>query len=563
MDDSRRHCVVDDAGRVRGLMDAAAPAARPTLRETLARRSPACGVEVCSASPAAVEIAASLRFDVVVIDALHAPVSPFSGELESLLRAAGAHGGHVLVRSPEGSPGTLNRVLNDGAHGVIVPDVLSAADAVRAVHACRYPPNGRRGAAPVVRSANYGLTPWEDYRAAVNDDTIVLVSVASLETLAAADEILAVEGIDGLIIEALPLAVAVGSPADGGASLDEDATRAAAAPAIAAARACGKLAAAATRSEADALAWRDAGCELVVLADDLAAYAEKVVGLRRELEFLPGTGGQRLGRNLRTRLNDGDVVLGMFSTLVEAPFIEVLGHAGFDFVITDCEESPGDSFGMRLEDLVRAADAAGLATIVRPVENRPGAINRALNAGSHGLFVPHVRSAAECKAVIDAGRYPPAGRRGAAPVVRAARFGLEDWDHYRVRTNDENLLMAMIEDVEAVENIEEIVRTPGLDGVLVGTWDLAVELGCPDYGPPKPVVMEHVSRVIAATLEAGLVMSAHCWSADAAAKYAELGCQILIVSLDSTLFVKGLQALEAVAAGVRGLDRVVPGPARA
>jgi 4-hydroxy-2-oxoheptanedioate aldolase len=238
-------------------------------------------------------------------------------------------------------------------------------------------------------------------------------------------------------------------------------------------------------------------------------------------------------------------VLGTFSTLVEAPYIELLGHAGFDFVITDCEESPGDSFGMQLEDLLRAAEAAGIATLVRPVENRAGAINRALNAGAEGVYVPHVRTVADCEAVVAAVLYPPLGRRGAAPVVRAAGFGTEGWDAYHARVNAQNLAMIMIEDLEGVENIDEIVKVPGLAGVLVGTWDLAVEAGVADYGPPPPQVMAHVARVFEATVGAGLIMSAHCWSADAARKYQELGARILTVSLDSTLLIAALRQLEA------------------
>jgi 4-hydroxy-2-oxoheptanedioate aldolase len=251
--------------------------------------------------------------------------------------------------------------------------------------------------------------------------------------------------------------------------------------------------------------------------------------------------------SLRSRLAAGDVVFGCFTLLVEPPFVELLGHAGFDFVVTDCEEAPGDSYGSRLDGLVRAAQASGLKTITRPVENTPGAINRALNAGSDGLFVPHVRSAAEARAVVEAGRYPPAGRRGAAPVVRAARYGLEDWRSYHARANDESLLFVMIEDEEAVEAIDDIVAVEGIDGVLVGTWDLAVEMGEARYGPPAPPVMRNVERVIAATREAGLIMAAHGWSADAAAKYVELGCQVLIVSLDSTLLLEGLRDLRGVA----------------
>lgn len=249
---------------------------------------------------------------------------------------------------------------------------------------------------------------------------------------------------------------------------------------------------------------------------------------------------------LRERMERGEVVLGCFSLMVEPLFVEVLGHAGFDFAILDCEEANGDSYGARLDELARACDASSMVPTTRVVENSAGAINRALNAGNKAVFVPHVRSAAEAAAAATAGRYPPRGRRGAAPVVRAARHGLQSWDEYRADADDA-LIIVMVEDVESVDNIERIVEVPGVDGVLVGTWDLAVELGCADYGPPAPAVMRHVEHVIEVTRAAGLFMSAHGWSADAATKYVDMGCQMLIVSLDSTLLLQGVTELTELA----------------
>ena len=203
--------------------------------------------------------------------------------------------------------------------------------------------------------------------------------------------------------------------------------------------------------------------------------------------------------SLRARLEQGEVVFGCFTLMVEPVWVEVLGQAGFDFVILDCEEAPGDSYGARLEELVRACQASGSIPTARIVENTPGAVNRGLNAGNELLYIPHIRSAEAAAEAVSAARYPPLGRRGAAPMVRAARYGLDSWDDYLERANADSLLIMMIEDLEGVANIEEIVQVPGVDGVLVGTWDLAVEMGCADYGPPPPPVMEHVETVIEAT----------------------------------------------------------------
>ncbi len=165
--------------------------------------------------------------------------------------------------------------------------------------------------------------------------------------------------------------------------------------------------------------------------------------------------------------------------------------------------------------------------------------------------MPHVRSAADATAVVDAARYGPLGRRPVAAATRAAGYGLPQADGAS-EPGENDLVFVMIEDTEGVANIAEIIATPGIDGVLVGTWDLAVEMGKAGYGPPAPEVMSHVETVLGATREAGLLAAAHGWSASAATSYVELGCQVIIVSLDSTLLLEGLRSLREVAESVEG-----------
>lgn len=249
---------------------------------------------------------------------------------------------------------------------------------------------------------------------------------------------------------------------------------------------------------------------------------------------------------LRARLERGETAFGCFSLLAEPVWVELIAAAGFDFAVLDCEEAAGDSYGSGVEEMVRAADAGQISSCVRVVENLPGAVNRALNTGAEGIFVPHVRTAAEARRAVDAARYPPLGRRGAAPVVRAARYGSLPWNEYCATAADA-LVFIMLEDTEGVANVEEIVATPGVDGVMVGTWDLAVELDRAGYGPTHPDVMEHVNRVIDVTTAAGLYMCAHAWSGEAAGAYVRRGCQLIFVSLDSNLLIKGLTDLRDVA----------------
>ncbi len=224
--------------------------------------SPRCAVSIASGSPAAVEIASRLGFELLVVDARQAAVSPFSGELESLIRAAGAAGASVIASLPESSPGTVNRALNDGAAGIIAPFVRSAKDAQALVHSSRYPPLGGRGAAPVVRAAGYGTQPWDDYQAETNSERIVLAALEDREALAAAAAIVAVDWLDG----------------------------------IGNARAAGKIGGVSIADADSAGEFAELGCNLIVLESDIAACARQMVDLEHSLRAVPrrlAVGGAR------------------------------------------------------------------------------------------------------------------------------------------------------------------------------------------------------------------------------------------------------------------------------
>jgi 2-keto-3-deoxy-L-rhamnonate aldolase RhmA len=254
-----------------------------SLSASLRAGKTVCAVSIASGSPAVVEIAGDLGFSAVVLDARHASVSPFSGELEALVRAGRAGGVPCIVRPPDATPGTLNRSLNDGADGVMVPAVENVDDARAAVAATRYPPLGRRGAAPVVRAARYGLQAWDDYHAATNSERLVLASLESAEAVAAAGAITAVEGIDGVVLDAMTLALDTGA-----ASPAPDVLEGVAA-AVAAAESAGAFCGALAADPADAAGFADAGCRLVVVGSDLAACAARTRALRASLDAVPTT----------------------------------------------------------------------------------------------------------------------------------------------------------------------------------------------------------------------------------------------------------------------------------
>ncbi|MEU8916887.1 aldolase/citrate lyase family protein [Streptomyces nigrescens] len=196
---------------------------------------------------------------------------------------------------------------------------------------------------------------------------------------------------------------------------------------------------------------------------------------------------------VRRKLGAGEEVYGLFSTLPEPTMVEMIGCAGYDFVILDTEHTLVDP--RRLENLIRAAETAGLTPFVRVPEADPGAVLRALDAGAMGIVVPHVRGRADIDATIRAARYAPEGMRS-LNGGRGPGFGRIDPAEYLRRANAEIMVIALLEDAEGIEAIDEILSPGGVDLVLPGPGDLSQSYGVPwpVRHPPRPGSGPHPAR---------------------------------------------------------------------
>jgi 4-hydroxy-2-oxoheptanedioate aldolase len=170
---------------------------------------------------------------------------------------------------------------------------------------------------------------------------------------------------------------------------------------------------------------------------------------------------------------------GQTATVV-APFapspglVELLGHLGFDAVFLDCEH--GSSSWEDVENLVRAADLAGYSSVVRVERNDPATITRALDRGAGGVQVPHVNTAAEAEAAVQHTKFAPLGHRGWSGGRSA--YGMDMVDFAR-QANAETLLAVMLEEVEALDNLDDILRVEPIDVFFVAPGDLAQSMGHP------------------------------------------------------------------------------------
>jgi 4-hydroxy-2-oxoheptanedioate aldolase len=203
---------------------------------------------------------------------------------------------------------------------------------------------------------------------------------------------------------------------------------------------------------------------------------------------------------LKASLAAGREVFGLINSLPLPLMTEMIGHAGFDFVILDLEHVGVNP--QTLENMIRAAECAGTTALVRVPAAAPDLILRVLDAGAQGIVVPHVRSRAEAALAVDSTRYHPLGTRGIAGG-RTTGFGTLPLPQYMALANRELMVVAMIEDRAGVEAIEDIVAVPGIDMVLEGAIDLSQSLGVP-ADAQHPSVQAAVARIAQACRARGV-----------------------------------------------------------
>ncbi|MGH8249552.1 MAG: HpcH/HpaI aldolase family protein [Steroidobacteraceae bacterium] len=175
---------------------------------------------------------------------------------------------------------------------------------------------------------------------------------------------------------------------------------------------------------------------------------------------------------IRNRLRNAEVSLGSWMQLPDASVAEIMGRAGYDWIAVDLEH--GSIGRHQLPDLFRALELGGTLPLARLSNGSATACKSALDAGAGGVIVPMIESAEQVQRAVQACRWPPAGTRGVG-FSRANLFG-EDFETY-LREAQEPLLVAQIEHVRALESLEAILKSPGLDAIMIGPYDLSASLG--------------------------------------------------------------------------------------
>jgi 2-keto-3-deoxy-L-rhamnonate aldolase RhmA len=192
-------------------------------------------------------------------------------------------------------------------------------------------------------------------------------------------------------------------------------------------------------------------------------------------------------------LSEGGLALGTHvGGIADPQIVEIIGLAGFDAAFIDMEHTTYDLHDVQLA--VMAAERVGITPIVRTPGFDPAFILRLLDMGVQGIQVPHVSDPETARAAVQAVRYPPDGERGMAAGGRAAEYGRIPLLEHMASSNREILLACMIEDMAAVERIDEIAAVPGVDLLAVGPSDLSRSLGVSGH-PDHPSLVAAIDRV--------------------------------------------------------------------
>ena len=186
---------------------------------------------------------------------------------------------------------------------------------------------------------------------------------------------------------------------------------------------------------------------------------------------------------------------------ITSDLIEFFGNLGFDGAWIEAEHGPFDFAD--IADLTRACDLWGMTSIVRVNLNLPGVIYRTLDQGAQGIVMPHVDTAEQAQAVVRASKFQPIGARGM--ISNRQAIGVENFFE---KANDETLVIVLIEDIVAVENLDEILKVDHIDVFFVAGSDLAQSMGYPSGHPDVNATIDRTNRRIAAAgRNAGAVVS--------------------------------------------------------
>jgi len=231
---------------------------------------------------------------------------------------------------------------------------------------------------------------------------------------------------------------------------------------------------------------------------------------------------------MKEKILGGEPALGCSVMFPSPQVVEMLGYAGFDWVLIDCEHGsigPGD-----VEVMAMAADAAGITPIARPRTNSASDIQAVMDRGVMGVQVPHMNTAEDARRAVAAVKFGPGAARGLAAGTRPDNWGLgAKMPDFAERANAQSLVCVQLEHAEALKNIDAILAVDGVDVFFIGPSDLSQSMGYPG-NPKEPVVAKAIDDALARIRSAGRVPGMPA-TADTVGSVVAGGCRYIYTHL--------------------------------
>jgi len=212
---------------------------------------------------------------------------------------------------------------------------------------------------------------------------------------------------------------------------------------------------------------------------------------------------------LKSKLGSNELTLGTWITIPHQAVVEILSSAGFEWMVLDLEHAAIDYQAMM--NLIGHIQGIGMEALVRVSKNEEVVIKRAMDAGANGVIVPMVKNATEAKEAVGYVKYPPHGKRGVG-LSRAQQYGI-GFESYKKWLEESSIVIVQVEHIESVNNLEAILQVEGVDGIIVGPYDLSASMGMPgDFD--KSEVVSALNQVIETTQKMNKSLGFHVISSD-------------------------------------------------
>lgn len=235
---------------------------------------------------------------------------------------------------------------------------------------------------------------------------------------------------------------------------------------------------------------------------------------------------------MKARLQRGEPALGCSLMFPSPQIVEMLGYAGFHWVLLDCEH--GSLSLADVEIMCMAADAVGITPIARPKSNSAADIQSVLDRGAQGVQVPHVNTADDARRAVSAVKFGPGAGRGLAAGTRPDRWGLgAKMTDFAAAANAQSLVCVQLEHQEAIKNTSDILAVDGIDVFFIGPSDLSQSMGHPG-NPKAPPVAAAIEQTLQAIVTAGKTPGMPA-TADNLADVIASGCRYIYTHLPKVL----------------------------